>query len=551
MVDAAPVARLLAGDAGRRPAVPSRATPKLRLEVAAPAVASLYDTGDMHTVLDRLGLGDGAPGACTGPEGWILTGEAPLVSLNPSTGEPIAAVVPADRRAAEQVVAEATEAFRSFRELPAPKRGDLVRDLGSALRDDKEPLGDLIALEAGKIRAEGHGEVQEMIDVCDFAVGLSRQLYGLTMASERPGHRMFEQWHPLGPIGAITAFNFPMAVWSWNAAIAAVCGDPVIWKPSEHTPLCAVAVQNIANRVMDDHGVSGVFNLLVGGGDLGAALAADRRLPLISFTGSTRVGRKVATEVAGRLGRCLLELGGNNAVVVSRNADLDLAVRAIVFGSVGTTGQRCTTTRRVIADREIAGPLVERLAGAYRQVPIGDPLDPATLMGPLISASAVEAMQGALERVAAEGGTIVCGGARRPDVGPNHVEPAIVRMSAQTSLVAEETFAPILYVLETDSLEQALALHNDVPQGLSSAIFTDSLREAETFLSARGSDCGIANVNIGTSGAEIGGAFGGEKDTGGGRESGSDAWKAYMRRQTNTINWSKDLPLAQGIEFGG
>ena len=551
MVDAAPVARLLAGDAGRRPAVPSRATPKLRLEVAAPAVASLYDTGDMHTVLDRLGLGDGAPGACTGPEGWILTGEAPLVSLNPSTGEPIAAVVPADRRAAEQVVAEATEAFRSFRELPAPKRGDLVRDLGSALRDDKEPLGDLIALEAGKIRAEGHGEVQEMIDVCDFAVGLSRQLYGLTMASERPGHRMFEQWHPLGPIGAITAFNFPMAVWSWNAAIAAVCGDPVIWKPSEHTPLCAVAVQNIANRVMDDHGVSGVFNLLVGGGDLGAALAADRRLPLISFTGSTRVGRKVATEVAGRLGRCLLELGGNNAVVVSRNADLDLAVRAIVFGSVGTTGQRCTTTRRVIADREIAGPLVDRLAGAYRQVPIGDPLDSATLMGPLISAGAVEAMQGALERVVAEGGTVVCGGARRPDVGPNHVEPAIVRMSAQTSLVAEETFAPILYVLETDSLEQALALHNDVPQGLSSAIFTDSLREAETFLSARGSDCGIANVNIGTSGAEIGGAFGGEKDTGGGRESGSDAWKAYMRRQTNTINWSKDLPLAQGIEFGG
>ena len=551
MVDAAPVARLLAGDAGRRPAVPSRATPKLWLEVAAPAVASLYDTGDMHTVLDRLGLGEGAPGACTGPEGWILTGEAPLVSLNPSTGEPIAAVVPADRRAAEQVVAEATEAFRSFRELPAPKRGDLVRDLGSALRDDKEPLGDLIALEAGKIRAEGHGEVQEMIDVCDFAVGLSRQLYGLTMASERSGHRMFEQWHPLGPIGAITAFNFPMAVWSWNAAIAAVCGDPVIWKPSEHTPLCGVAVQNIANRVMDDHGVSGVFNLLVGGGDLGAALAADRRLPLISFTGSTRVGRKVATEVAGRLGRCLLELGGNNAVVVSRNADLDLAVRAIVFGSVGTTGQRCTTTRRVIADREIAGPLVKRLADAYRQVPIGDPLDPATLMGPLISAGAVEAMQGALERVVAEGGTVVCGGARRPDVGPNHVEPAIVRMSAQTSLVAEETFAPILYVLETDSLEQALALHNDVPQGLSSAIFTDSLREAETFLSARGSDCGIANVNIGTSGAEIGGAFGGEKDTGGGRESGSDAWKAYMRRQTNTINWSKDLPLAQGIEFGG
>ena len=505
----------------------------------------------MHTVLDRLGLGEGAPGACTGPEGWILTGETPLVSLNPSTGQPIASVVPADDRAVEEVVTEAATAFGSFRQMPAPKRGDLVRDLGNALREDKEPLGDLIALEAGKIQAEGHGEVQEMIDICDFAVGLSRQLYGLTMASERPGHRMFEQWHPLGPIGVITAFNFPMAVWSWNAAIAAICGDTVIWKPSEHTPLCSVAVQNIANRVMDDHGVSGVFNLLVGGGAIGAGLAADRRLPLISFTGSTGVGRKVATEVAGRLGRCLLELGGNNAVVVSRNADLDLAVRAIVFGSVGTTGQRCTTTRRVLADREIAGPLVERLADAYRQVPIGDPLDPATLMGPLISADAVGAMEEALRRAAAEGGIVVCGGRRRPDVGPNHVEPAIVRMSAQTTLVAEETFAPILYVLETDSLEHSIALHNDVPQGLSSAIFTDSLREAETFLSARGSDCGIANVNIGTSGAEIGGAFGGEKDTGGGRESGSDAWKAYMRRQTNTINWSKDLPLAQGIEFGG
>ncbi len=505
----------------------------------------------MDSLLDRLGLARGMPGACHGPEGWILTREAPLASTNPTTGEPIAEVVPADGEALEEVVRAARRAFGSFRELPAPKRGDLVRDLGNALREDQEPLGDLIALEAGKIRAEGHGEVREMIDVCDFAVGLSRQLYGLTMASERPGHRMFEQWHPLGPVAVITAFNFPMAVWSWNAAIAAVCGDPVVWKPSEHTPLCAAAVQVLANRVMDDHGVSGVFNLAVGGGDLGARLAADRRLPLVSFTGSTRVGRRVATEVAGRLGRCLLELGGNNAVVVSRNADLDLAVRAIVFGSVGTTGQRCTTTRRVLADREIAGPLVERLADAYRQIPIGDPLDPATLMGPLISEPAVRAMENALERAVAGGGTVVCGGARRPDLGPHHVEPAIVRMPGQTRLVAEETFAPILYILETDSLEQALALHNAVPQGLSSAIFTDSLREAERFLSAGGSDCGIANVNIGTSGAEIGGAFGGEKDTGGGRESGSDSWKAYMRRQTNTINWSRDLPLAQGIEFGG
>ena len=472
------------------------------------------------------------------------------MSFDPSTGQPLASVIPADAAATDAVVRAAQDAFLRFRELPAPKRGDLVRDLGAALREDKEPLGELIALEAGKIRAEGYGEVQEMIDICDFAVGLSRQLYGLTMASERPGHRMFEQWHPLGPIAVITAFNFPMAVWSWNAAIAAVCGDPVVWKPSEHTPLCSLAVQIIANRVQDDHGLSGVFGLLVGGGSVGAALAADRRLPLVSFTGSTATGRRVAAEVASRLGRCLLELGGNNAVVVSRKADLDLAVRAIVFGSVGTTGQRCTTTRRVLADRAISGPLTERLADAYRQVPIGNPLDPGTLMGPLISETAVRQMEEALARAVAEGGAVVCGGGRRPDLGPHHVEPAIVRMPAQTPLVAEETFAPILYVLETDSLEEAIALHNDVPQGLSSAIFTDSLREAETFLSARGSDCGIANVNIGTSGAEIGGAFGGEKDTGGGRESGSDAWKAYMRRQTNTINWSRELPLAQGIEFG-
>lgn len=504
----------------------------------------------MDRLFDRLGLGDGAPGVCHGPEAWILSGERSLRSVNPHTGEAIATVVPADAAALEQVTQAATGAFDTFRRLPPPKRGDLVRDLGAALREDQEPLGDLIALEVGKIRAEGHGEVQEMIDICDFAVGLSRQLYGLTMASERPGHRMFEQWHPLGPVAVITAFNFPMAVWSWNAAVAAVCGDPLIWKPSEQAPLCAVAVQQIANRVLDDHGLSGVFNLVVGGGELGARLAADRRIPLVSFTGSTAVGRRVAAEVAGRLGRCLLELGGNNAVVVSAKADLDLAVRAIVFGSVGTTGQRCTTTRRVFADGAVMEPLVSRLADAYRQVAIGDPLDPATLMGPLISEGAVRRMEQALERAVAEGGTVVCGGGRRPDLGPNHVEPALVRMPRQSALVAEETFAPILYVMETDSLETAIRLHNEVPQGLSSAIFTDSLREAETFLSAGGSDCGIANVNIGTSGAEIGGAFGGEKDTGGGRESGSDAWKAYMRRQTNTVNWSKELPLAQGIEFG-
>ena len=504
----------------------------------------------MDHLFDRLGLADRAPGACHGPESWILSEEPSLVSLNPHTGEPIAEVAPADAAGLEQVTAAAAEAFEKFRHFPAPKRGDLVRDLGAALREDQEPLGDLIALEVGKIRAEGHGEVQEMIDVCDFAVGLSRQLYGLTMASERPGHRMFEQWHPLGPVAVITAFNFPMAVWSWNAAVAAVCGDPLIWKPSEQAPLCALAVQRIANRVMDDHGVSGVFNLVVGGGEIGARLAADRRIPLVSFTGSTAVGRRVASAVAGRLGRCLLELGGNNAVIVSAKADLDLAVRAIVFGSVGTTGQRCTTTRRVFADRAVVEPLTARLADAYRQVALGDPLDPATLMGPLISEEAVRGMEAALERAVAEGGTVVCGGGRRPDLGPHQVEPALVRMPRQSPLVAEETFAPILYVMETDSLETAIRLHNEVPQGLSSAIFTDSVREAEAFLSAGGSDCGIANVNIGTSGAEIGGAFGGEKDTGGGRESGSDAWKAYMRRQTNTVNWSEELPLAQGIEFG-
>jgi aldehyde dehydrogenase (NAD+) len=426
-----------------------------------------------------------------------------------------------------------------------------VRDLGSALRDLKEPLGDLVTLEMGKIRAEGHGEVQEMIDICDFAVGLSRQLYGLTLASERPGHRMMEQWHPLGPAGVITAFNFPVAVWAWNAAIAAVCGDPVVWKPAEPTPLTAVAVQHIANRVMADHGVEGVFSLVVGRGSVvGERMLADRRLPLISFTGSTRVGRHVAETVAARFGRTILELGGNNAIIVTEDARLDLAVRAIVFGAVGTAGQRCTSTRRLIVHQSIADGLASRLVDAYRQVSIGDPLDAGTLMGPLVTASAVEEMQTALDRAKAEGGIVVTGGRRRPDLGPQFVEPAIVRMPAQSAIVKQETFAPILYLLEYDEFEDAIRLHNDVPQGLSSAIFTESVRRAEEFLSARGSDCGIANVNIGTSGAEIGGAFGGEKETGGGRESGSDAWKAYMRRQTNTVNWSDALPLAQGIEFG-
>ncbi|MEW6320623.1 MAG: aldehyde dehydrogenase family protein [Acidobacteriota bacterium] len=503
-------------------------------------------------ILDKLQLEPLNPGACTGPDGWIAEPDAhKLTSFNPTTGDAIATVALAGPKAYEQVASAATTAFRTWREVPAPRRGQLVRDLGQALRDLKEPLGDLVSLEMGKIRVEGHGEVQEMIDICDFATGLSRQLYGLTIASERPGHRMMEQWHPLGPVGVITAFNFPVAVWSWNAAIAAVCGDTVVWKPAEPTPLTAVAVQHIANRVMADHGLTGIFTLAVGPGRIvGEAMLQDRRLPLISFTGSTPIGRRVAEVVAGRFGRTILELGGNNAIVVTEGANLDMAVRAILFGAVGTAGQRCTSTRRVIAHTSVLPTLTERLITAYAQVRIGDPLDGATLMGPLVTAQAVDQYEAALRTAVAEGGTVVYGGKRRPDIGPQFVEPAIVRMPRQSSIVEEETFAPILYLLEYERFEDALALHNAVPQGLSSAIFTESVRRAEEFISARGSDCGIANVNIGTSGAEIGGAFGGEKETGGGRESGSDAWKAYMRRQTNTVNWSDQLPLAQGITFG-
>jgi aldehyde dehydrogenase (NAD+) len=509
-------------------------------------------TSTTHALLEKLQLKEVNPGACTGPDRWIAdpAGQA-LVSNNPTTGEPIARVVQATGAAYDQVVGEAVEAFASWRMVPAPKRGEVVRDLGNALRELKEPLGDLVSLEMGKIRAEGHGEVQEMIDVCDFAVGLSRQLYGLTMASERPLHRMMEQWHPLGVVGVITAFNFPVAVWSWNTAIAAVCGDPVVWKPAGPTPLCAVAVQHVANRVMADHGLSGIFTLLIGPGrSVGERMLSDRRLPLISFTGSTSVGEHVAEVVSRRFGRTILELGGNNAIVVTEDANLDLATRAILFGAVGTAGQRCTSTRRIIVHRSIAQALTERLLRAYAQVRIGDPLEASTLMGPLVTPDAVKDMFEALDQVRAQGGEILCGGTRRPDLGPQFVEPTIVRMPAQTAIVKAETFAPILYVLEYDSFQEALDLHNDVPQGLSSAIFTESVRRAEEFVSAKGSDCGIANVNIGTSGAEIGGAFGGEKETGGGRESGSDAWKVYMRRQTNTINWSTSLPLAQGITFG-
>ena len=506
----------------------------------------------MKALLEKLHIDPINPGACSGPDGWIRDPQGKeLVSFNPTTGQPIARVLQCSAAGYQRVVERAQAAFLEWRETPAPARGQLVRDLAGLLREYKEPLGELVSLEMGKIRAEGLGEVQEMIDICDFAVGLSRQLYGLTMPSERPHHRMFEQWHPLGPVGVITAFNFPVAVWSWNAAIASVCGDPVIWKPSSYTPLAAVAVQHLANRVMADHGRQGLFNLVIGTGrEVGDLLLNDQRVPLISFTGSTDIGRRVSESVARRFGRSILELGGNNAIIVADDANLDLATRAILFGAVGTAGQRCTTTRRILAQRTVSDSLSLRLVKAYGQVRIGDPLDPSTLMGPLVAPTAVEEMMAALEEAQHDGGQILCGGKKRPDLGPNFVEPAIVRMPSQTEVVKRETFAPILYLLDYDTMDDAIRIHNDVPQGLSSALFSDGLRNVERYLSASGSDCGIANVNIGTSGAEIGGAFGGEKETGGGRESGSDAWKAYMRRQTNTVNWSSDLPLAQGIRFG-
>jgi aldehyde dehydrogenase (NAD+) len=503
----------------------------------------------MHTseILKSLSIEAINPGACG--LGWVTGKGAELESINPTTGEVIARVRRADATTYERVAASAHEAFLKWRMVPAPKRGELVRALGNELRVHKEALGRLVSLEMGKILSEGLGEVQEMIDMCDFAVGLSRQLYGLTMHSERPRHRMYEQWHPLGPVGVISAFNFPVAVWSWNAAIAAVCGDSVIWKPSSQTPLCGIAVQHICNRVMAAFGVQGIFNLVIGsGGEVGQRLVDDQRVALISFTGSTLQGRKVATSVAGRFGHSILELGGNNAIMVMDDASLDLALRAILFAAVGTAGQRCTTLRRLIVQKGIYKRLLERLVKAYRSVPIGDPLDQSTLMGPLVNEAAVKDMMAALAKVREQGGEIVAGG-NRVDRPGSFVEPTIVRAHQGLAIAEEETFAPILYIYEVENLEEAIAIHNAVPQGLSSAIFTNNLLSAERFLSHEGSDCGIANVNIGTSGAEIGGAFGGEKETGGGREAGSDAWKAYMRRQTCTLNWSADLPLAQGVKF--
>ncbi len=511
----------------------------------------------MHDFLQVLQIDAANGGAYCGEDLTAADkGGRTLDCINPATGKSIAQVRLATAAHYDRVVTQAQKAFTTWRQVPAPQRGEIVRQMGMALRSNKKALGQLVALEMGKIAAEGAGEVQEMIDIADFAVGLSRQLYGLSIASERPGHRMAEQWHPLGPVGIISAFNFPVAVWAWNAFVAAVCGDTMIWKPSLKTPLCAIAVHKLMEQVLADHGHAGVMGLVIGSdAEVGERLIADTRIPLISATGSCRMGERVGQVVAGRFGRSLLELGGNNALIVMADANMDLALRAVVFGAVGTAGQRCTSTRRLFVQRPAYDAFVGRLKQAYTQVRVGDPLESGTLMGPLIDADAVGQMQKALEKARAQGGKVLCGGARPASLSPalaggHFLEPAIVEAKPDMAVVAEETFAPILYVMPFDTADEAVAWQNNVPQGLSSAIFTESVRTAELFLSATGSDCGIANVNIGTSGAEIGGAFGGEKHTGGGREAGSDAWKAYMRRQTQTINYSHQLPLAQGIQFG-
>jgi aldehyde dehydrogenase (NAD+) len=487
---------------------------------------------------------------------WIGSTSAPLLkSISPINGETIAEIYQAGPDDYEKVISQAQKAFAEWRNIPAPKRGEIVRLIGLELRKYKEPLGKLVTLEMGKILPEGTGEVQEMIDIADFSVGLSRQLYGLTIQSERPKHRMYEQWHPLGIVGIITAFNFPVAVWSWNALLAAVCGDVMIWKPSSQVPLCAIAVQNIVDRVVNEQGLpKGIFNTIIGpGSTVGQKMLDDQRIPLISFTGSIPMGRRVAEHVGKRLGRSILELGGNNAIIITETADLDLTLRAVLFGAVGTAGQRCTTTRRLIIHQSVYDKFVKRLVAAYKQVSIGNPLEEGTVMGPMVDRAALETMKEALDQLKKQGGKILYGGevlSKEPYKSGFYVKPCIATAKNEYEIVQNETFAPILYVIKYKTKEEALQLHNGVPQGLSSAMFTNNLKEAEYFLGPEGSDCGIANINIGTSGAEIGGAFGGEKDTGGGRESGSDAWKAYMRRQTNTINWGDELPLAQGIKFG-
>jgi aldehyde dehydrogenase (NAD+) len=510
------------------------------------------------TIPPSLAIPKDPPGAYLGATALPTSGP-PIIVRSPIDGSTLATIKSATPNDVDRAATAAHEAFLKWRTIPAPARGELVRRFGLKLRDRKSDLADLVTLEVGKIKQESLGEVQEMIDICDFAVGLSRQLYGLTIASERPLHRMMEQWHPLGGVGIITAFNFPVAVWAWNAMLALVCGDTLVWKPSEKTPLTALACQNILQETLQEFPdyPPTISNLVIGAADVGQRLAASRLLPLISATGSTRMGHAVAETVAKRLGRSLLELGGNNAMILTPTADLDLATRAITFAAAGTAGQRCTTLRRLIVHNSIKPKIIDRLKTVYQNLPIGDPREKGTLVGPLIDQNAFTSMGHALHTAQLQGGRLITGG--EPVVPPQHsalstqhsyyVRPALIDIPPSAPITKEETFAPILYIIGYDSLDEAIRIHNDVPQGLSSAIFTNDIREAETFLSPSGSDCGIANVNIGTSGAEIGGAFGGEKSTGGGRESGSDAWKNYMRRSTNTINYSKDLPLAQGINF--
>lgn len=516
------------------------------------STATFTDFG-IREALNKLGIKDINQGASTGAKWFDTKGEI-LESYSSADGQLIARIKQGTKDDYETIIKTAEGAFKTWRMIPAPKRGEVVRQIGDELRRNKEPLGMLVSYEMGKIYQEGLGEVQEMIDICDFAVGLSRQLHGFTMHSERPKHRMYEQYHPLGIVGVITAFNFPVAVWAWNAMLAMVCGDTVVWKPSSKTPLCSVAVHNIIAKILKDNNVpEGVCNLIVASSKhVGDNFLADNRVPLISATGSTRVGKRVGSIVGERLGRSLLELGGNNAIIITENADLDMAMRAVVFGAVGTAGQRCTSTRRLIIHESVYDKFKQQLVKAYEHIRIGHPLDSGTLVGPLIDKGAVADFNTAIERVKTEGGTILCGGETKTGEGYEsgcYVVPAIAEVKKNLPVVCHETFAPLLYIMKYKTMEEAIGYQNDVPQGLSSAIFSRNMLETEKFLSHEGSDCGIANVNIGTSGAEIGGAFGGEKETGGGRESGSDSWKIYMRRQTNTINYSTELPLAQGIRF--
>ena len=502
------------------------------------------------SILETLGIKELNSGACFGPDGWINTkNNGNIISINPTNNQEIASVNNCSIEDYKLVVNKSLEAQKEWSKVPAPERGQLVRRMGNALRDYKDPLGSLVSLEMGKIKQEGDGEVQEMIDIADFAVGQSRMLYGKTMHSERVEHRMYEQWHPVGIVGVISAFNFPVAVWSWNAFIAAICGNSTIWKPSPSTPLCAIAVQNICNEVLSASNMPSIFSTVIGPGSvIGEEMINDKNISLVSFTGSTKVGRHVNEMVSKRFGKVILELGGNNCIIVDESADMNLVIPAIVFGAVGTAGQRCTSTRRVLVHHSKYNELKTKLISAYKQVNIGDPLNTDTLMGPLVDAAAIDNFEKAITRAKKLGGEVIYGGDKL-NLGGNFINPTIIKAENDWKVVQEETFASILYLMTFEKLKDAIFLQNDVPQGLSSSIFTLNIRSAELFLSSQGSDCGIANVNIGTSGAEIGGAFGGEKETGGGRESGSDSWKQYMRRQTNTINWSKKLPLAQGIKF--